>query len=170
LTGNASGDRRQPGTGDRVSIAELREHARIFVTQAPGPLLSLRMRAGDALIEVRWHRGAEDPAAVQADGSAPGGSASHGPTPDEPTADDERMIVRAPLVGTFYRAPAPGRPPFVEAGDHVTPNQTIGIIEAMKLMNSVTAGQQGQVAEILVGDETPVEFGQPLIALVPEGA
>jgi acetyl-CoA carboxylase biotin carboxyl carrier protein len=150
------------GETDTVSIAELREHARIFAAHAPGPLRSLRMRSGDTLIEVEWHQGTAAP------GPAPGGAAPGGAAPAEP--DDERIIVKAPLVGTFYRAPAPGRPPFIEVGDLVAPNQAVGIIEAMKLMNSVTAGQHGRVAEILVEDGAPVEFGEPLIALLPAEA
>jgi acetyl-CoA carboxylase biotin carboxyl carrier protein len=153
VTGNI-----EDGSGaGAVSIAELREHARIFAAQAPGPLRSLRMRAGDALIEVEWHQGTAAPVLA---GTVPNGSA-----PAEP--DDERIIVKAPLVGTFYRAPAPGRAPFVEVGDVVAANQAIGIIEAMKLMNSVTAGQHGRVTEILVADGAAVEFGEPLIALEP---
>lgn len=145
-------------------MAELREHAQIFAARAPGSLRLLRMEAGDASIEVQWHS-APGSDQVSARTQAP---PSGGPPSDGQTADDTRqMLVTAPLVGTFYRAPAPGRPPFVEVGDHVVPGQTIGIIEAMKLMNSVVAGQPGRVTEVFADDGQPVEFGQPLIALIP---
>ena len=77
-----------------------------------------------------------------------------------------RDCVVAPMVGTFYRAAEPGATPFVEVGDLVEPGQVIGIVEAMKLMNHITAEHAGKVAEVLVGNGEPVEFDQPLIALV----
>jgi acetyl-CoA carboxylase biotin carboxyl carrier protein len=71
----------------------------------------------------------------------------------------------APLVGTFYRAPQPGAKPFVEEGDIVDAGQTIGIVEAMKLMNQVNADQGGRVAEIVANDGDWVEFEQVLMYL-----
>ena len=79
------------------------------------------------------------------------------------TADGE--AVTAPLLGTFYRAPKPGAPPFVEIGSEVQEDTVIAIIEVMKLMNSVRAGRSGRVTAILVGDGTLVEFGQPLVRI-----
>jgi acetyl-CoA carboxylase biotin carboxyl carrier protein len=80
---------------------------------------------------------------------------------------DERTPVLAPLVGTFYRAAQPGSKPFVEEGDVVDAGQTVCIVEAMKLMNEVGAGESGRVAEILVEDGEPVEFEQVLMYLEP---
>ena len=67
------------------------------------------------------------------------------------------------MLGTFYRAPKPGSPPFVEVGAKVTEESVIAIIEVMKLMNSVRAGISGTITEILPADETLVEFGQVLM-------
>jgi acetyl-CoA carboxylase biotin carboxyl carrier protein len=67
------------------------------------------------------------------------------------------QAVRAPLPGTFYRAPMPGAPPFVDLGSHVEPDTVVAIIETMKLMNSVCAGVRGAVAEILLADAQPAE-------------
>lgn len=75
--------------------------------------------------------------------------------------------VRAPLVGTFYRAPEPGSAPFVEVGDIVTRGQHVGIIEAMKLMNMIEADRDGRIVELLVADGSPVEFDQPLVLIDP---
>lgn len=75
--------------------------------------------------------------------------------------------VTSPMVGTFYRAPAPDEPPFVAIGDTVTPNQTVCIIEAMKLMNEIEAEATGKVMEILVENGESVEFGQPLMRIEP---
>jgi acetyl-CoA carboxylase biotin carboxyl carrier protein len=71
------------------------------------------------------------------------------------------------MVGTFYRAPQPGAPPFVEEGDAVGPGQTLCILEAMKLMNEVKAEVEGIVRTIHVQNGQPVEFGQPLFDLEP---
>ncbi|WP_419062912.1 acetyl-CoA carboxylase biotin carboxyl carrier protein, partial [Ellagibacter isourolithinifaciens] len=75
--------------------------------------------------------------------------------------------VKAPMVGTFYAAPAPDEPPFVKVGDEVAANQTLCIVEAMKLMNEITAEEMGTVREVCVEDATPVEFGTVLFYIEP---
>lgn len=75
-------------------------------------------------------------------------------------------VVTAPLVGTFYRAAGPGEAPFVEVGQSVKKGDVVGIIEAMKLMNEITATSDGVVEEILVEDGDMVDFGKPLIRVV----
>ena len=87
-----------------------------------------------------------------------------------PTAAGSRsdlVDVTAPMVGTFYTAPAPGEPPFVEIGNRINAGQTICILEAMKLMNELEAEVAGEVVEILVDNGTPVEFGQVLMRVKP---
>lgn len=84
----------------------------------------------------------------------------------EQTSVAEGKIMTSPLVGTFYAAKAEGEKPFISVGDKVTKGQTIGIIEAMKLMNEVEAEADGTVAEIYVENEQLVEYGQPLVRLV----
>ncbi|NJL09906.1 MAG: acetyl-CoA carboxylase biotin carboxyl carrier protein [Calothrix sp. SM1_7_51] len=84
-------------------------------------------------------------------------------------AIDQRLVeVPSPMVGTFYRAPAPGEAPFVEVGDRIRSGQTVCIIEAMKLMNEIEAEVSGQVMEILVQNGEPVEYGQPLMRINPD--
>lgn len=75
--------------------------------------------------------------------------------------------VKAPMVGTFYRAPSPGAPAFVDVGDRVQADSVVCIIEVMKLMNSITAGVRGTVRQILVADSQTVEFGQSLVVIEP---
>ena len=75
--------------------------------------------------------------------------------------------VTAPMVGTFYRAPAPGEAAFVEIGNRISAGQTICVLEAMKLMNELEAELSGEVVEILVDNGTPVEFGQVLMRVKP---
>jgi len=75
--------------------------------------------------------------------------------------------IRAPMVGTFYRAPAPEAPPYVEVGQTIEPGQVICIIEAMKLMNEIKSEIKGKILEILVDNAEPVEFGQPMFLIEP---
>lgn len=75
--------------------------------------------------------------------------------------------IKAPMVGTFYRAPAPEAPPYIEIGQVIEPGQVICIIEAMKLMNEIKSEIKGKVLEILVDNAEPVEFGQPMFIIEP---
>lgn len=89
--------------------------------------------------------------------------------PAQPAQDTEPVVqgttVTSPMVGTFYRAPNPGAEPFVKVGDHVEAGQTLGIIEAMKLLNEIEAETSGTIKEICVENAQPVEFGQPLFII-----
>ena len=75
--------------------------------------------------------------------------------------------IKAPMVGTFYRAPSPEAPPYAEAGQTIEPGQVICIIEAMKLMNEIKSEIKGKILEILVDNTEPVEFGQPMFLIEP---
>ena len=86
-----------------------------------------------------------------------------------PSPINQKLVdVLSPMVGTFYRAPAPGESPFVAVGDRVKSGQSVCIIEAMKLMNEIEAEVSGQVMEILVQNGEPVEYGQPLMRINPD--
>ncbi len=76
-----------------------------------------------------------------------------------------KMAIKSPMVGTFYTAPAPDAPPFMQPGSQVEVGQVVCIIEAMKLMNEIKSEVRGKIAEILVNNGDPVEFGQPLFLL-----
>ena len=76
--------------------------------------------------------------------------------------------LNSPMVGTFYRASSSETPPFVNEGDHVSQGQTLCIIEAMKIMNEIEAEQTGTINKILVENEQPVEYDQPLFLIVPD--
>ena len=77
----------------------------------------------------------------------------------------EGNVVKSPLVGTFYSGPEPEAEPFVKVGDHVSRGQTLGIVEAMKLMNEIESDYEGVVKQILVSNEDVIEFGQPLFVI-----
>jgi oxaloacetate decarboxylase alpha subunit len=114
-------------------------------------------------------RRTEDRVPLEAAAAAPGAEEAE-PTPSEPAAEpatDGAIRIEAPMVGTFYRAPQPGAPPFVEEGDAVAPGQTLCILEAMKLMNEVKAEVEGVVRTIHVQNGQSVEYGQALFDLEP---
>lgn len=152
---------RAPTYDDLLQIVHLIESGSRFS--------EFRLRAGDIEVEIRRVNGAARP--------VPEAQAKQEPaTPVPGAARAERavenlpsgaVVVRAPMVGTFYRSPAPGEPPFVEPGTRVAADTVVCIIEVMKLMNSITAGVAGVVTHVLVDDAAPVEYGQPLIAIDP---
>ncbi|MFN3305597.1 MAG: acetyl-CoA carboxylase biotin carboxyl carrier protein [Candidatus Kapaibacteriota bacterium] len=76
--------------------------------------------------------------------------------------------INSPIVGTFYRAPSPEAEPFVEVGSHVTPGQTLCIVEAMKVMNEIESDISGTIVEILVENGKPVEYNQTLMLIKPD--
>ena len=81
---------------------------------------------------------------------------------EKETAPQKGRIINSPMVGTFYRAPSPEAPPFVEKGQAVKKGAIVCIIEAMKVMNEIESDFSGKIAEVLVESGEPVEFGQPL--------
>jgi acetyl-CoA carboxylase biotin carboxyl carrier protein len=100
------------------------------------------------------------PAAIAVPAGAPVAAAA----PAAPEAPKGHTL-KSPMVGTFYRAPSPGAPPFVEVGQSVTKGQTLCIIEAMKLLNEIESDASGVVKSILVENGQPVEYGQPLFVI-----
>ena len=94
-------------------------------------------------------------------------ASSSNPPPTVSSSKGDFVEITAPMVGTFYTAPAPGEPAFVEVGSRITVGQTVCILEAMKLMNELESEFAGEVVEMLVENGTPVEFGQPLIKIKP---
>jgi acetyl-CoA carboxylase biotin carboxyl carrier protein len=101
------------------------------------------------------------PAAVPAASAPP-------PVPSVPLADEvELAVVKSPIVGTFYRAPEPGAPPFVAVGTKVRKGQVLCIIEAMKLMNEIESEYEGEIVNIYVENGLPVQFGERLFAIRP---
>jgi acetyl-CoA carboxylase biotin carboxyl carrier protein len=134
---------------------------------------------------VRFRRGAEvnEPGAAGGGAHEPDVSATSGPVARETTVtsgapvhpgakaqteaseDQDLHIIPSPIVGTFYRAASPNAEAFVKIGSHVEPDQVVCIIEAMKLMNEITADIAGEVAKIYVENGQPVEYGQPLFGI-----
>lgn len=105
----------------------------------------------------------ETAVAATTDTTAPAATRTQDISPD-------LVDVRSPLPGTFYRSPQPGAPPFVEVGDRIDANTVVGIVETMKLMNSVTAGVGGEVVEICRDNAEIIEQDATLVRIRPEAA
>jgi len=107
------------------------------------------------------------PSSPPARPSPPAAARPSAPPAPRSAAEEGLVAVTAPLLGTFYRAPAPDAPPFVEVGGMVEPDDTVCIIEVMKLMNNVRAGCRGRVARVCAENAALVEFGQTLVLIEP---
>jgi acetyl-CoA carboxylase biotin carboxyl carrier protein len=105
------------------------------------------------------------PMAAPAPQAAPARAAAPASVEAEPEGPRPENTVTAPMVGTFYAAPAPGASPFVDVGTEVKLGQTLCIIEAMKMMNQIESDKAGRVTQVLVKNGEPVEFGQPLYVI-----
>lgn len=104
------------------------------------------------------------PSAPEAPKSAPKAEAA-APAAPAPASDKAQHIIKSPMVGTFYRAQSPEKPPFVKVGDHISSGDFVCIIEAMKLFNEIEAEVSGTVVQVLVEDAQPVEYDQPLFVV-----
>ncbi|MGA1302989.1 MAG: acetyl-CoA carboxylase biotin carboxyl carrier protein [Cyanobium sp.] len=127
-----------------------------------------RLEGEDFRLEVRRNL----PASVMAVPAPPAAAPEVAPPipaapPAAAASRSDLQAITAPMVGTFYRSPAPGEDPFVELGTRIKAGQTVCILEAMKLMNELESEVAGEVVEILVENGTPVEFGQVLMRIRP---
>ena len=147
---------------------------RLLEALGESDIQELRLEGDDFRLEIRRNLPAQAvmapvmPAPVAAAAPAPVAPAEPASAPPASTATRSDLLeVTAPMVGTFYRAPAPGEPSFVEVGSRINVGQTVCILEAMKLMNELESEVGGEVVEILVDNGTPVEFGQVLMRVKP---
>jgi acetyl-CoA carboxylase biotin carboxyl carrier protein len=163
---------------DLLQIVELIKSAEAFS--------EFHLKIGDIELDLRKSRpGASNPSSIAAASPPPAAPEAvkaensisiendlPGPAPYIPELPGDiaagSVVIKSPMVGTFYRSPEPGAKPFVEIGQEVVPEATVCIIEVMKLMNSLPAGTAGRVTHVLVDDAQPVEMGQPLIVIDPE--
>ncbi|GAA3472037.1 acetyl-CoA carboxylase biotin carboxyl carrier protein [Nonomuraea roseola] len=144
-----------------AALRVLREEVAHLVKTVPGPVAAVSLRLGDCALEVTWASAASAAQVV----AAPAVPAQAPVAAEEAAEDPALTAVTAPLVGTFYHAPEPGAAPYVRVGDRVRAGQTVGVVEAMKLMNQVVAEQEGEVVEVVAGNAEPVEYGQALVRI-----
>lgn len=152
---------------DSLEINRAGTRIRISKTPPPAPVAGGTFQPATAMVPAAQ---APAPAPVtvavpQAEAPAP---AAEVPEAAQPAKN--LIEIKSPMVGTFYRAPAPEAPPYVEVGTHVSKGQTLCILEAMKLMNELEAEVDGIVREILVENAEPVEYGQVLFRIEPAGS
>ncbi len=153
-------------------IFDVRKIRRLVELMNEHDLSEMDLRQGDQRIRIR--RGSEPvvssvaPRTVASAGIAPQPPASEplrppAPPPVNPPGEEEHLVlVRSPMVGTFYAAPDPDSPPYVKVGNMVGPETTVCIVEAMKVFNEIQAETAGKIAAVLGKNGEPVEFGQPL--------
>jgi acetyl-CoA carboxylase biotin carboxyl carrier protein len=152
--------------GDIFDVKKVR---RLIELMKEHDLSELDLKQADNRVRIR--RGGEVVAysAPAMTAPRPAAAAAEAAPAKESAADARMLVIKSPMVGTFYRASGPDAAPFVKVGDRIGPEKTVCIVEAMKVFNEIPAGLSGQVVAILVENGAPVEFGQPLIKVDPEG-
>lgn len=157
-------------SGDIFDVKKLRklielmnEHDLGEVDLRDGDVRVRLRKKGEAggVIESRPVAYAPAPAAVPAAGAAPAAAAAA-------PKDDNLVVIKSPMVGTFFASSSPDAPPFVKVGDRIGADSTVCIIEAMKVFNEIPAECSGQIAAVLVKNGDPVEYGQPLFKVDPK--
>ena len=148
------------------NIDYLKELAELVKAQE---LSELRLEDGDSRIILRREKEvvsiSASPVATALPVSAPPAAEPAAAAAASPAAAEEGQVVTSPMVGTVYLSPEPGKPSFVKVGDKVSEGQTLLIIEAMKVMNTLAAPASGTIKAIHVEDSSPIEFGQPLLVI-----
>jgi acetyl-CoA carboxylase biotin carboxyl carrier protein len=148
-----------------MTIDEIRELLVLFNESGVGELEIEREG-----VRIRIRKAGQAPEYTISTANVPPQEASPAPavsTPESPAADSGQILVKSPIVGTYYDAPSPGAAPFVTVGDAVEPGQVLCIIESMKLMNEIEAETAGIVAAKLVENGRPVEYGEALFSIRP---
>lgn len=151
-----------PGSGEVFDVRRIR---RLVELMKEHDLSEIDLREGETRIRLR--RGADEVITTVQPRVAPPPAAAAPAKPaaaeTPPAASEENVVlIKSPMVGTFYTSPNPESPPFVKVGDHVGPETTVCIIEAMKVFNEIPAEVAGKIVARLVENGEPVEFGQPL--------
>ena len=167
------------GSSSNQDIFDVRKIRRLVELMNEHDLSEMDLRQGETRIQLR--RAGETtvvaspvpapvaapPVAPPAPSPKPAAPAKEAaPKPAESPADEEHVqAIKSPMVGTFYASPDPDAPAYVKVGDHVGPDTTVCIVEAMKVFNEIQAEVSGKVVAVLVENGEPVEFGQPMFKL-----
>jgi acetyl-CoA carboxylase biotin carboxyl carrier protein len=162
-----------PNPQNSGDVFDVRRIRRLVELMNEHELSEIDLRQADTRIRIR--RGPEQVAQVieprgvlpppVAAPRAPAAEPAKPAAAESPSKD--YLFIRSPTVGTFYGSPEPGKPPFVKVGDIVSPDTTVCIVEAMKVFNAIPAEVSGRIAAMLVENEQPVEYNQPLFKVEP---
>ena len=148
-----------------IGLAEIRRLIRLVQRTGIG---ELELTASGRTVRIAASSASSEGVAIASRGAPPPAAPASVATAAPPAKPaDHHAAITSPMVGTFYRAPAPDADPYVEVGDMVELGQTVCIVEAMKLMNEIESEVKGRVTKILVENAQPVEFGQPLFLVEP---
>ena len=162
------------GSSSNQDIFDMRKIRRLVELMKDHDLSEIDLRQGETRIQLR--RGVPATAGValpltertSAPENSPAGSAIDQPI-EGPTESEHIVLIESPMVGTFYAVPDPDSPPYVKVGDHVGPETTVCIVEAMKVFNQIPAEVSGKIVAILAENGEPVEFGQPMFKVDTRG-
>jgi acetyl-CoA carboxylase biotin carboxyl carrier protein len=146
----------------RIDSALLRELAELLATN---DLTEIEVEDGDRKIKVRRDAAPMMAYAPAPQAAAPAAFAGPAPTAEAAAPSAPVDALKSPMVGTVFLSPEPGAAPFVSVGQSVKEGDTLMIIEAMKVMNPITADKSGSIKHIMVSDAQPVEFDQPLVVI-----
>ena len=135
--------------GFKITIKQKEEPVPVYTSAAPQPQLSYA------------------PAPVQTVAASATSANTPASAPVADTKVDNYVIIRSPMIGTFYRSSTPDKPVFVSVGDEITPGKSVCIIEAMKLFNEIESEISGTIVKVLAEDASPVEYDQPLFLVDP---
>lgn len=158
-----------PNTGDVFDVRKIR---RLVELMNEHDLTEIDLR--DAAVRIRLRKGHETVVTSMSPMHLPAPAASPAPAPvapppEKPADEKDVVLIKSIMVGTFFISPSPDAPAFVKVGDHVGPDTTVCIIEAMKVFNEIPAGVSGQIKAVLVQNGDPVEYGQPLFKVGTRG-
>lgn len=153
------------GSQSSPDVFDMRKVRKLIELMKEHDLTEIDLKQADSAVRIK--RGGEI-VSYSAPVAPPPAAPAAAPAASSESAEDARMVVvKSPMVGTFYQASSPESPPFVKVGDRIGPEKTVCIVEAMKVFNEIPAGVSGQVVAVLVENGAPVEFGQPLIKVDP---
>lgn len=163
MTGNSGSN-----PGDVFDVKKVRKFIELMNEH---DLAEVDLRQGDQRIRLR--RGPEivtvstSPATSAAGAASAPAPSAEKPAAAAPADESKALVIRSPMIGTFYPSPNPDSPPFVKVGDRVGPDSTVCIVEAMKVFNEIPAECSGRIVAVLAQSGDPVEFNQPLFRVEP---
>jgi acetyl-CoA carboxylase biotin carboxyl carrier protein len=161
------GESNMAGSGaNQGDIFDVKRIRRLVELMNEHELAEVDLRQADQRIRIR--KGGEPVITMGAPVHAAAPAHAAPAAASAPAADDSKLaVIKSPMIGTFFASASPETPPFVKVGDHVGPTTTVCIIEAMKVFNEIPAEVSGLVVQVLVDNNEPVEFGQPLFKIDP---